>query len=846
MGSAAAPDKEQWLLKQMDSRIGLPPLALSVPLPKRPRTSSLPPPPPLPGRTVLNPDLDDGLSSVHLPPPISKRSLTEAEKSILAWDAAMIKKKGELARQQSAIREQEQLLRQREQAFRSKLSAQSATAQRIDELKADEARLQADIGVQREALQDLQRQAGDEKRKKGLLNDVGEKLSIEKSRLVLQYHRLQRQEKELQKQQEELEKQQDILLQKEHQLEARQADLDHQLQHTDDLAVRKAAEMKKKIASDLHSAIVEKQSLDSSITALQLHQVELEKKVKELRSEQQDLHAQRSELTEHRTALHAEQRQVKEDMARLQEYNKDLQQREATFSSLVDKTKSMLSKKEDALVQKEQDIEEKESRILAREKRLLGNKPAVQARLEKELSKRKSELRHELIGLEQQILDKKSAAHVSMEQRKKELQAEIMGLEKELVQRRKEFDDRLHEEKAALVHDIADLEAQRHHLDSDLLQMRNQLTIARQELDEATLQKEEIFGDLEKDHAEKMKKLQAELDDRIILKQAALADLEKRHAEEIRKMREEAEQQLSAREGELKLASQQLQDKEQELLDTIKMLEDDEKLLHRHEEEFSAKMLDLEKDRIALEDKEQELLEVIRKLDAKEASLQGAMKVAKSLGLLKDELRGVKAELENKKTLLHDYACQVESLSSKKSKLVELQQLKEEASQLEQAKLKLRQEMEREREELETEIGKLSARLADLEQYKEIEKSMGIRQEMLDKKEEAMQKLYQSIMAVSSGSSSERSASRVSRIVQPQQEIARQLMSDEQPENAGVYGLIADARQALAESNLDGARRKYAELQACYRQLRTAPEEKKRIYFDVLELKTDIEIEGLE
>ena len=60
-----------------------------------------------------------------------------------------------------------------------------------------------------------------------------------------------------------------------------------------------------------------------------------------------------------------------------------------------------------------------------------------------------------------------------------------------------------------------------------------------------------------------------------------------------------------------------------------------------------------------------------------------------------------------------------------------------------------------------------------------------------------------------------------------------------------IYSYIARARDAIRRGDLVTAKRVYAQLQPMYKGLRLSTEERKKIYYEVLELKTDIELGAL-
>jgi len=292
------------------------------------------------------------------------------------------------------------------------------------------------------------------------------------------------------------------------------------------------------------------------------------------------------------------------------------------------------------------------------------------------------------------------------------------------------------------------------------------------------------------------------------------------------------------REQGLRVAEQELKKKEAEILETINVLEKDEALLRSREDEILQKVQEIDTDRKMLDDKEQELLDVIKKLDVKEEKIQKEMQAIKDYELKKEDIRQVKEELGKKKALLHEYASQIAVMTEKKAKLLDLQHVKEETEELEKTRTKLRREMEQERKELEGEINRLSSNAKELAMCKEMEQQILQREATLNKKEEALQNLYEALQQQASVLPAPASTAG--------RQLASEIVRSEDSEEIDIYSKIADARRALAETNLQAAHAIYRDIQQAYRGFRGDAEEKRKIYCDVMELKTDIELEKLD
>ena len=69
-------------------------------------------------------------------------------------------------------------------------------------------------------------------------------------------------------------------------------------------------------------------------------------------------------------------------------------------------------------------------------------------------------------------------------------------------------------------------------------------------------------------------------------------------------------------------------------------------------------------------------------------------------------------------------------------------------------------------------------------------------------------------------------------------------VEERNPRNYSVLSLMQDARVALTSKNMDNAKHLYSKINALYKKL-PATSEKKRLYYEILELKTDIELAGV-
>lgn len=869
----------------MDEQVGLPPVAVP-PAPKPSRLKALPdlPSPPVPKVSTVYADKPYSIKPLSSGSP--HQGLSGTQKSILAWDAALTHKKFELDqheetlhRQEALLQQQEGILRHREEQLHNQVKKNLSQFKTAEQLQAAEILLRQDIEQKQEEYDKLQKsvtslaersvaeQAALE-RKKVLMSDLAQKMVLEKKKMEAEFRKLEADRRFLQEQQDTIRSRETKLYQEKQALEQREASLKKK-------AEGEAAALKQKVTKDLHGAMMAKDAIDKEIGELQLKKIEFAKKLSDLTSTittaQSDARAKEQELAAfHRSVStkeallevrHSDLHALEQKLTGLEA---SLAEREKSFSGLVSKTKAMLKEKEQLLEQREAEISQREGAAAEREKQVLGPSSKVKERLEGDAKRLDEEIQRKRAAFEKEMADKKAA-----------LRSEIMASEQSLLQVQEELKfaslppppilqpltglpsslppGELHDE-------VAGLEAQRHEIEQEIMTLQNQLTLLRRDASDAEQQKAAVLADLDKSHQQKSKQLHAELDDKLLIKKASIADLDKQHEAQAQKLKaklqEERNKALQMKENDhlsflkakqqhelrLRQAEQQLQQKEEELLETIKLLESDEKLLRAKEDELVSNIKRFESDRKSLDDKEMELLGVIKKLDEKEALLQKDLFKIREYEAIKEDLRKVKDELVQKKTLLHEYARQVSTITEKKAKAVELQKLQADISSLEQARSSIRQEMGVERERLEEEIKVLSANAKELSLVKEMARGISEREAVITKKEEILNGLHESIIA-SLDSSATASSSMVG--LDGQKRVIQQLMDAEDDVHLDVYAMMAKARQALAYSNIAEAQSIYRSIQRSYRTLDADNEEKKRVYCDVMELKTDIELEGL-
>jgi hypothetical protein len=77
------------------------------------------------------------------------------------------------------------------------------------------------------------------------------------------------------------------------------------------------------------------------------------------------------------------------------------------------------------------------------------------------------------------------------------------------------------------------------------------------------------------------------------------------------------------------------------------------------------------------------------------------------------------------------------------------------------------------------------------------------------------------------------------------EEVEKEEISAASPEEHGIYTLIERAKNAVDSRRISEAKELYRQIKDAYSKLRVDAEEKKKVYYDVMALKTDIEIASI-
>ncbi len=338
------------------------------------------------------------------------------------------------------------------------------------------------------------------------------------------------------------------------------------------------------------------------------------------------------------------------------------------------------------------------------------------------------------------------------------------------------------------------------------------------------------------------------------------------------------DQQILEKENYLKDLEQNeklLSDKETEIINSIKELEEDEKLLEERQQEIIETVRVLEEDRRQLDEKEKEFIAVIdklekkdsefrtweRKLEQKEKELatreQDLKQVEDEVIKMRDDLeekekkiarvKELKANEDQLQKRIEQLNQEIAKLSTKKLRIMEIKELEAHVQELKIQRERLRTELEKEKDALELQINKLTAKVTDMEEYKRLERQLALREEFLTRKEEELDKAWQTVRREEDHLSDRalHTAPAEMEDIRTIAEMHSDIARADTPLQLGIYTVIAKTRDALKRGDLATARQLYNQLKPMYTKLRVGNDERKKIYYEVLELKTDIELSAL-
>jgi chromosome segregation ATPase len=357
-------------------------------------------------------------------------------------------------------------------------------------------------------------------------------------------------------------------------------------------------------------------------------------------------------------------------------------------------------------------------------------------------------------------------------------------------------------------------------------------------MDELLAKKQGLLDAKEKELDDKRAKMEYELQkaeanrrlvyEEIKNKQTELADLTKLRA---------------LRNREIAEAEKLLKEKEIEMLETIRNLELDKELLDKKEDEIDSTARRIESDKLLVEQKEEEILEKISLMEELQAT---APKREEEMKKIRQELDAYdKALSEKEKQLDRDYQKKLKELDKTKFQLEKTMDRLEKKEAKIAAVKELRVNitaMENKLKQLdnliavkESEIGSLKTEatkdVAISLEVKRMEEELEKRQKEIEEKE---RQLLREEAEAETGEFHEYIEHETARYAKPALPKIK--------EATDVYSMIDEARELINMGRLNEARAIYAKIGNIYEQLDVAPTDKKRVYYAILELKTDIEL----
>jgi len=268
-----------------------------------------------------------------------------------------------------------------------------------------------------------------------------------------------------------------------------------------------------------------------------------------------------------------------------------------------------------------------------------------------------------------------------------------------------------------------------------------------------------------------------------------------------------------------------LDDKETEIVNRIRQLEEDEELLADKEDEIIDKIHELEKDKKAFDDKVEEFSSDIDRIEDFDRESKD-----KEADFRKNELEI--AKLRN-------------DLELKEHKVMQAAEYKLNINTLKQEKGKLQKEVKK----LESRAKKAS----EINEKLDIrEKKLSEREIMLGDKDKHIKDLLSDMTSEREKLTTQEFSTYFEKELQEEVTIQRdeeveaavELVKEENPANYQLLSLISDARDALGSEKLSNARAIYSKLNTLYMKL-PKNMEKKKLYYEILELKTDIELKAV-
>ncbi|HIH39918.1 TPA: hypothetical protein HA219_04335 [Candidatus Woesearchaeota archaeon] len=539
--------------------------------------------------------------------------------------------------------------------------------------------------------------------------------------------------------------------------------------------------------------------------------VKLQNKEKYLNEKESKLNKETKELETNILGLKKERAKLWEDIEELKmeeenssshlfKINEEIRVRKKEIKQ-ADEIHDLLEKKQKKFKEREEDIKEREYFIAEKEKetvklnRDIKDKEEIIHRLSKMINTERTQFEHDRKIIAQEIDE--------LQKRKTLLNAEVAALKDENSAERKRLDESMRDVKQ--MYDLAEkkilaTDRRAKDIEAVLYKKENDLTKFSLNLDKREMELKEWAEQLEKERSRLLLEQKEEVALRKNIVELSTEErLLEQSASEKRKQLEDFEADYETKKEDLKRDQAMLDDKEDEIIRRIKQLEDDERLLAEKEEEFIDKITELEKDRRLFDKKAAEFSEMI-----------GAVK----------EVKNKEAELSKREL----------DIEAKEQKIAKVSETRVNISNL-----------KKEKETLAKELKHLQSRVA---KANEINKKLSARERMLSEQEEKLKAIFSHMSGEDANISSVPQTPYELENKQDEIRTTYEAVEETNPKNYSVISLMQDARSALISKNIVSAKQLYSRINSMYKKL-PATAEKKRLYYEILELKTDIELAGV-
>ncbi|MCX6707817.1 MAG: hypothetical protein NT001_06825 [Candidatus Woesearchaeota archaeon] len=164
---------------------------------------------------------------------------------------------------------------------------------------------------------------------------------------------------------------------------------------------------------------------------------------------------------------------------------------------------------------------------------------------------------------------------------------------------------------------------------------------------------------------------------------------------------------------------------------------------------------------------------------------------------------------------------------------------------LKNSRIKMVKEMEKELASLDKEINKKVAKVADIKEIEDKEKRLKEKEDMLDRKEDMLEKgvkrMRDEEQQFERAAIMRPSSSRAMPETKTSVEFVQDFAKAQRSSTLDIYELVEQAREMINSRNFTNAKQIYDRIRGEYSGLKDI-EDKKKVYYEIMELKTDIEL----